>query len=177
MSETPDFSHLPTQAAVLLARLDSLGIPHETVSHPAVFTVDEAKLVRDLVSGAHTKNLFLKNKKGAMWLVTLMEDKRVDLKALGEVLGAGKLSFASAERLLEHLGVIPGSVTPFAIINDRDHAVTLVLDRDMLDHETLNFHPLRNDQTTNIRSADLLEFAKAENHMPTIIDIPQRDPS
>ena len=171
---SPDFSQLPTQAEALLAKLDAFGIAHETTSHPPVFTVEQAKSVRQLVKGGHTKNLFLRNKLGGLWLVTLMEDKRVDLKALGLVLGAGKLSFAKPEQLVQHLGVFPGSVTPFAVINDRDQAVTLVLDQDLLAQETLNFHPLRNDRTTNIAAQDLLVFAEAVSHRPHVISIPQR---
>ncbi len=169
-----DFSQLPTQAEALLAKLDTLDIVHETTNHPPVFTVEEAKSVRHLVKGAHTKNLFLRNKRGALWLVTVMENKRVDLKALGLVLGAEKLSFAKPEQLVQHLGVFPGSVTPFALINDPSRAVTLVLDQDLLAEETLNFHPLRNDQTTNIAAQDLLVFAEAVFHRPHVISIPQR---
>lgn len=174
MSDISDFSELPMQAEGLFCKLDQLGIAHETVTHPPIFTVEEAKSVRDLLRGAHTKNLFLRNKKGAMWLVTLMEDKRVDLKRLSALLNAGKLSFGSPERLLSNLGVRPGSVTPFSVINDTDHNVTLILDRDLMEFETLNFHPLRNDQTTNIAATDLLVFARAVSHMPTILEIPQR---
>ena len=173
-TQTPDFSDLPTQAHEVLARLDALGIAHETLQHPPVFTVEEAKHVRELTRGGHVKNLFLRNKKGAMWLITLMEDKRVDLKALGEILNAGKLSFASPQRLKEFLGVYPGSVTALAIINDTAGQVALVLDQDLFDHETINVHPLRNDQTTNLRTKDLVAFAKAQNHMPAVIEIPQR---
>ena len=173
----PNFSELPTQAKDLFARLDDLGVAHETLDHPLVFTVDDAKSVRKLTKGGHTKNLFLRNKKGSMWLVTLMEDKRVDLKMLGETLGAGKLSFASPERLIKYLGVFPGSVTPFSVMNDVNQAVTLVLDQDMFDHETLNFHPLRNDQTTNIAAEDLLVFVKSVSHIPSVIHIPQRTKS
>ncbi len=174
MSEPQDFSALPTSADQVLARLDALGFTHKTITHPPVFTVDEAKQVRELTQGGHVKNLFLRNKKGAMWLITLAEDKRVDLKALGEVLGSGKLSFGSPERLKEFLGVYPGSVTALAIINDKGGQVAFVMDQDLLDHETINVHPLRNDQTTNIRTEDLLAFAKAENHMPAVIQIPTR---
>ena len=169
-----DFSALPTSSEQILAYLDSLAIAHTTLTHPPVFTVEEAKAVRHLTPGAHVKNLFLRNKKGAMWLLTLPEDKRVDLKALGEVLGAGKLSFASAERLQTYLGVYPGSVTALAIYNDIGGQVAFVMDRDLLDHETINVHPLRNDQTTTMKTEDVLVFAKSLNHMPAIISIPTR---
>lgn len=169
-----DLTALPTSSDQVLARLAELGIAQETITHPPVFTVEEAKSVRALTSGAHVKNLFLRNKKGGMWLVTLMEDKRVDLKALGEVLNAGKLSFGSPARLQEFLGVYPGSVTALAIINDTEGQVAFVMDQDLMDYETVNVHPLRNDMTTNVATKDLLAFAKAENHMPAIIQIPTR---
>ena len=169
-----DFEALPTSSEQVLARLAALGIAQETITHPPVFTVEEAKTVRDLTTGAHVKNLFLRNKKGGMWLITLMEDKRVDLKALGEVLNAGKLSFGSPERLQEFLGVYPGSVTALAIVNDTGGQVAFVMDQDLFDHDTVNVHPLRNDRTTNLKTQDLLAFAKAENHMPAVIQIPTR---
>ena len=113
----------------LFARLDQLGIAHRTAEHPPVFTVEEAKALRGNLSGHHIKNLFLRNKKEEMWLVVALEDRAIDLKRLGEALGAGRLSFGSAERLKRHLGVEPGSVTPLALINDEARAVRLVLDR------------------------------------------------
>ena len=169
-----DFTALPTSSEQILAHLTTLGIPTETITHPPVFTVEEAKTVRDLTKGGHVKNLFLRNKKGAMWLITLMEDKRVDLKALGEVLGSGKLSFGSPERLEQYLGVYPGSVTALAIHNDTAGQVAFVMDQDLFEHETINVHPLRNDMTTNMKTEDVVAFAKAANHMPAIIQIPKR---
>ena len=109
---------IPTSPEALLARLAALDIAAPTFSHAPVFTVEEAKLLREKQSGAHIKNLFLKNKKGAMWLLTCQEDRAIDLKALGDFLGAGRLSFGSPERLLTYLGVLPGAVTPLAVIND-----------------------------------------------------------
>ena len=110
-----------------------LGIAQRTVEHPAVFTVEEAKALRGDLPGHHVKNLFLRNKKEEMWLVVALEDRAIDLKRLGEVLGAGRLSFGSAERLKRHLGVEPGSVTPLALINDEGRAVRLALDRGLGD--------------------------------------------
>src|SRR5437879_6721437 len=110
----------------LFARLDALGIAHRTVEHVPVFTVEQAKAHRGILPGHHIKNLFLRNKKEEMWLVVALEDRAVDLKRLGEKLGAGRLSFGSPERLGKYLGVQPGSVTPFAVINDSAHKVTLV---------------------------------------------------
>ena len=113
----------------LFARLEQLGIAQRTVRHPPVFTVEQAKALRGDLPGHHVKNLFLRNKKEEMWLVVALEDRAIDLKRLGEVLGAGRLSFGSAQRLKHHLGVEPGSVTPLALINHEARAVRLVLDR------------------------------------------------
>ena len=110
----------PATPSQLLAYLEELGIETRTVTHPAVFTVDEAKRLRGKLPGAHSKSLFLRNKKGRMWLVVALEDRPIDLKALGERLEAGRLSFGSPERLMRYLGVIPGAVTPFGAINDQD---------------------------------------------------------
>src|SRR5258707_7878296 len=113
----------------LFARLDQLGLAHRTVEHPPVFTVEEAKALRGNLPGHHIKNLFLRNKKEEMWLVVALEDRAIDLKRLGEVLGAGRLSFGSALRLKRHLGVEPGSGKPLALINDESRSVQLVLHR------------------------------------------------
>src|SRR5215203_7494244 len=117
----------------LFAKLAALGIAQHTVEHPPVFTVEQAKEHRGVLPGHHIKNLFLRNKKEEMWLVVALEDRAIDLKRLGEVLGAGRLSFGSADRLKRHLGVEPGSVTPLSLINDEARAVRLVLDRGMAD--------------------------------------------
>src|SRR6516162_5256861 len=111
----------------LFDRLADLGIAHATVEHAPVFTVEQAKTHRGEVPGHHIKNLFLRNKKEEMWLVVALEDRAVDLKRLGEALAAGRLSFGSPERLSRYVGVEPGSVTPFAVINDTGHDVRLVL--------------------------------------------------
>ena len=155
----------------LLAYLDELGIETRTVDHPPVFTVDEAKSLRGDLAGGHTKNLFLKDKKGKLWLVVCLEDRQVDLKALRKRLGAAQLSFGKAELLIEKLGIEPGSVTPFSVINDTDGEVTLVLDRQMLDMEPLNFHPLKDAATTQIAPADLIALARATGHDPVISEI------
>ncbi len=160
---------LPTSPQQLLARLAALGIPYQNHEHAAVFTVDEAKALRGELHGGHIKNLFLRNKKEEMWLVVVEEDKRVDLKALGERLNAGKLSFGSPDRLRRYLGVLPGAVTPFGIINDTDRKVKVVLDRDLLDKDPVNCHPLVNTMTTAIPPQGLLKFLEAEGHSPEII--------
>jgi Ala-tRNA(Pro) deacylase len=167
-AETPT---LPTSPQQLLARLEALGIAHQNHEHAAVFTVEEAKALRGALTGGHIKNLFLRNKKEEMWLVVAEEDKRIDLKALGEKLGAGKLSFGSPDRLLRYLGVLPGAVTPFGIINDKDRKVKVVLDRDLMGFDPVNAHPLVNTMTTALSPQDLVTFLEAEGHKPDILDI------
>jgi Ala-tRNA(Pro) deacylase len=156
----------------LFARLDQLGIAHRTVEHPPVFTVEEAKALRGNLSGHHIKNLFLRNKKEEMWLVVALEDRAIDLKRLGEVLGAGRLSFGSADRLKRTLGVEPGSVTPLSLVNDGARAVQLVLDRGVADGGPVNAHPLVNTMTTALAPADLLRFFAATGHTPRWLDFP-----
>ncbi len=162
---------LPTSPGALLRRLEELGIQSKSVMHPPVFTVEEAKALRGSLPGAHIKNLFLRNKKGAMWLVTCLEDRAIDLKALANALEAGRFSFGSADRLMTCLGVRPGSVTPFAVINDTEHAVRMVLDKGILGKDPVNAHPLVNDMTTALESADLIRFLEAEGHPPQILDM------
>jgi len=155
----------------LLARLDALGIAHRTYSHPPVFTVAEAVALRGTLPGGHCKSLFLKDKKSGLWLVVALEERPIDLKRLSAALGAPRFSFANAELLYETLGVRPGSVTPFALVNDAAQRVTIVLDRAMLDHDPLNYHPLENDRTTAIAPADLLRFIAACGHPLRIVDL------
>ncbi len=153
----------------LFAYLDSLGIAHKTVTHPAVFTVEEARSLRGKLAGGHTKNLFLRDKKGAPYLVVAGEDAVIDLRALHRLLGAsGRFSFGSPELMRELLGVEPGSVTPFAVMNDKERRITVVLDAAMMADEALNFHPLVNTGTTTISREGLLKFLEATGHPPRI---------
>jgi len=141
------------------------------VEHRPVFTVAESKGLRAEFPGGHTKNLFLRNKKGRMWLVTCLEDRVIDLKELAERLGAGRFSFASAQRLMHYLGVIPGAVTPFAVINDHGGVVHMVLDAGLLEHDPLNFHPLDNAMTTAVSADGLLRFLEYADHPPQIVEL------
>jgi Ala-tRNA(Pro) deacylase len=160
---------MPATPDELFAYLDTLRIAHKTVAHPAVFTVDEARDLRGTVAGGHTKNLFLRDKKGAAYLVVAAEDAPVELRGLHRLLGAsGRFSFGSAELMHELLGVAPGSVTPFAAMNDKDCRVTVVIDAPLLAHEMLNFHPLVNTATTSISRDGLLAFLRATGHEPRI---------
>ncbi len=162
--------------AALFARLDALGIAHKTYEHAPVFTVEEAAHLYESQPGGHTKNLFLKDRKDRLWLVVCRDELRVDLNGLSKSLDAPRFSFGSAELLVESLGVMPGSVTPFAIINDTANKVRVVLDEGMFAFDVLNFHPLRNDRTTAIASADLPKFIRACGHEPLIAKIPERNP-
>jgi len=170
MSE-PAAATLPTSPEALLAYLRELGIETRTVSHPPVFTVEQAKALRGELPGHHIKNLFLRNKKGAMWLVVCLEDREIDLKALATALDAGRFSFGSADRLMTHLGVEPGAVTPFAVINDTDRQVTVVLDSAVLTPGPVNCHPLVNHMTTAIAAADLVRFLDSTGHPPRRLDM------
>ena len=141
-------------------------------AHPPVFTVEEAKAVRGSIPGCHTKNLFLRNKKEQMWLLVCHQDQGVDLRSLGARLGSrSRLSFGSPRRLMRYLGVVPGAVNPFAVINDVEGAVTVVLDRAILEWDVLNFHPLDNALTTSIRATDFLRFLAEEGHPPVEVDL------
>lgn len=164
----------PLSPAEFLARLESLGIAHKTFEHDPVFTVEESKRMRGDLDGAHVKNLFLRNKKGSMWLVTCHEDRPVDLKWLAETLGAGRFSFASPERLMRYLGVVPGAVTTFAAINDTTGSVKVALDSGLLNASRINLHPLTNAMTTTVTSTDLLRFLDAVGHPPTLIEFEDR---
>jgi Ala-tRNA(Pro) deacylase len=160
----------PATPADLFARLDALGIRHRTVQHAPVYTVEEAKALRGALPGAHTKNLFLKDKKERLYLVVALEERRIDLMALSKRLGAARFSFGNADLLMKVLGVPPGSVTPFALINDREHWVTVVLDAEMLKQDPVNYHPLSNDQTTALSPKDLLKFIESCGHRAQILD-------
>jgi Ala-tRNA(Pro) deacylase len=161
----------PTTPADLFAYLDSLAIATSTIEHAPVFTVEQAKEHRGELEGGHCKSLFLRDKKGRMWLVVTLEDRQIDLKALPPLLGSGRLSFGSAERLMTYLGVIPGAVTPFAVVNDVEGHVGVALDEAMLESDPLNYHPLDNAMTTAISPTDLLRFLHATGHAPQILDL------
>jgi Ala-tRNA(Pro) deacylase len=162
---------LPATRQDLFARLAELGIATETVEHPAVFTVAESSKLERELPGGHTKNLFLKDKKGAMFLVVALGHARIDLKTLHRGLGCDRLSFGRPELLMEVLGVPAGSVTPFALINDKARRVTVILDADMMRHQRLNYHPLENTATTNIAREDLVAFIRACGHEPRIVAV------
>jgi len=161
----------PATETDVLSRLFELSITQQTIRHAPVFTVVEAKALRGELEGAHIKNLFLRNKKGRMWLVTCHEDRQINMNRLAEHLDAKRLSFASAERLMRYLGVTPGAVTPLAAINDKTGLVTIVLDQAILTDSLINVHPLHNAATTALAPADLLRFLEDVDHHPLIVDM------
>ena len=165
----------PATPEALFARLDALGIRHVTHRHPPLHTVAESVMLRGHLPGGHCKSLFLKDRKGGLWLVIMLEERRVDLKALADRLGAPRFSFGSPALLAERLGVQPGSVTPFALINDPAQCVAVVLDRAMLECNPLNYHPLVNTATTAVAPADLLAFIAHCGHRPRLVDLAEVD--
>ena len=163
---------MPASRTDLLDFLDQLGIETRTHDHDAVFTVEESHKIKVDLPGGHSKNLFLKDKKGTILLVVCLNDTEVDLKSLHKKYDCGRVSFGNADLLWQHLGVRPGSVTPFALINDRlDNHVKLILDANLMKWDLLNFHPLENTATTAIRREDLLAFFAATGHAPTILSL------
>lgn len=162
---------MPAKPAELFTFFEELGIVTRTFEHEPVFTVDEAKKVHDKIPGGHCKNLFCKDEKGVLWLIVALEDSTIDLKAAPAKIGSRRLSFGKPELLMEVLGIAPGSVTPFSLVNDTQARVNVILDEAMMKRDQLNFHPLKNDATTTIAAADLLTFIKACGHNPRIVEV------
>ena len=154
------------------AFLQALGIPHTTRQHAPVFTVAESISLRDEIPGGHTKNLFVKDKKDRFFVLTVEENATVDLKTVHKVIGAAsRVSFGNPEKMMEYLGVVPGSVTVFGAINDTGGNVTFVLDEDLMRHDLINGHPLSNDATTSVTREDLLRFLEATGHAPLVLKV------
>ncbi len=162
---------MPARREDLFARLDQLEIETRTHEHPPLFTVEQSRELRGEIPGGHCKNLFLKDKKGQVALVVVLEDAHLDLKTLGPRIGIGKVSFGKPELLMDLLGVEPGGVSPFGLINDHEQNVKVVLDERMMASKLLNYHPLTNAATTTIASGDLLKFIKSCGHTPEIIGV------
>lgn len=154
----------------LLAFLDAHGVTHSTLDHAAVFRVGEGEAIKAQLPGAHTKNLFLKDAKGQLWLISACDRTQIDLKRLHPVIGAGRLSFGAAGLMEEALGVTPGSVTAFGLVNDTEHRVRFVLDRTLAQAELVNFHPLTNTATTTISQEGFRRFLQAVGVEPLVVD-------
>lgn len=156
----------------LFAYLAGLGIEVTTVSHPPLHTVADSQALRGEIAGAHTKNLFLRDRKDRLFLLTVGEEAEIDLKRVHTLIGAsGKVSFGKPEQLMQHLGVLPGAVTAFGLINDTGHAVTIVFDAALMESDIINAHPLVNDETTSIARDDLLAFVRATGHEPLVLKL------
>lgn len=155
----------------LLARLTELGIPHRSIEHPPVYTVEEARAHTGHLPGGHCKSLFFKDRKGGLWLLVCLDHRRIDTTRLARAVDSPRLSFGKPELLAEVLGVTPGAVTPFALINDRERRVRPLLDRAMLEHAELNYHPLTNAATTTIPASGLVRFIEACGHEARIVDL------
>ena len=166
---------MPATPEDLFEKLDALGITYETHHHAPVFTVEEAQEHTGDISGGHCKNLFLKDKTGDLYLVVCLQETAVDLKAFRKLVGAKNLSFGKPELLYETLGVEPGSVTPFSLINDTERQVSVVLEKRMMDYEFLNYHPLRNTMTTQLAARDLEKFLRHCGHEVRLLELPERD--
>ncbi len=165
-------AHMPLTRDELLLRLNDLDIRTTTIDHPAVFTVAESETVEIPLPGAHTKNLFLKDKKDNYFLVTVDEEAQVDLKQIHHLIdAASRVSFGKPEMLMELLGVIPGAVTVFGLINDTQHKVKVVLDAALMENDVINAHPLTNEATTSISGTDLLKFIEATGHRPAVLKL------
>jgi len=162
---------MPATRADLFTMLDGLGIETATTEHPPLHTVEESQALRGEIAGGHTKNLFLKDKKDQVFLVVAEEDAPIDMKGLHKRIGSARLSFGKPELLAELLGVVPGSVTPFGVINDREKRVTVILDSALLRHEELNFHPLENVATTTIGRDDFVAFLRHAGHPPQVLAV------
>jgi Ala-tRNA(Pro) deacylase len=160
--------------AAVYARFSALGIAWTTHAHAPVFTVEEAQHLRGSLPGLHTKNLFLEDRKGRFWLVVAREELAVDLNVLAKSIGAPRFSFAKAADMIALLGIAPGAVNPFAVMNDREGRVTVVLDAALVVGEIVNFHPMRNDRTVAIAARDLVRFLEACGHSAVVVGVPER---
>ena len=156
--------------AELYALLDANGIAYSHHTHPPLFTVSDSQSLRGELPGGHVKNMFMKDKKGAIWLATCLEDRQIRIRDLEKEIGAKNLSFGKEDLLWEMLGVRPGAVTPFGLINDTGHRVRVALDRQMLERDPLNFHPLHNEATTTVSRDGFLKFLALTGHDPVVVD-------
>ena len=155
----------------LFARLDELGIAYQTHEHPPVFTVEESREHCGHLPGCHSKNLFVKDKKGVIWLIVARDDAPIRLGQLEKQIGAKRLSFGKPELLMEVLGVVPGAVTPFGLINDTENRVNVILDEKMMAADLVNYHPLSNGKTTALAPGDLIRFIESCGHRPRTMNV------
>lgn len=169
--------NLPTLPENLLNTLKSLNIKYELHHHEAVFTVAESEKVDAKISGTHCRNLFLRDRKKKNYLLTLQNMTAVDMKKLPVIIESDRLSFGSAKRLWQYLGVRPGSVCPFSIVNDTDNQVKILLDKSMMEADIVNYHPLLNTMTVSLKPSDLIKFIESTGHEAHIVDLSNAKPN
>lgn len=167
---------LPMSPGQLFSRLEALEIEYDLYHHDAVFTVEESGKLNESIPGMHCRNLFLRDKKKVMYLVVASNETKIDLKKLEKLLNAGRFSFGSEQRLWQYLGVRPGSVCPYAVINDTEKTVNVILDQAMQTDEKVNYHPLINNMTISVAFDDLLKFIESCGHNPRIVDLTRAAP-
>ena len=168
--KTPEPETLPQfDPARLLAWMTDQGLAFDNHEHPAVFRVEEGLELKAAMPGAHTKNLFLKDKKGRLWLISARQDTVVDLKRAPKTIGSDRLSFGNETLLYETLGVRPGSVTALGLINDTDRRVTFILDKALWDADIVNFHPLTNTATTALAQGEFRRFLTLIGREPVMV--------
>ena len=167
---------LPTSPESLMENLKSIGVDFTLHHHEAVFTVEESEKLDSEIPGTHCRNLFLRDKKKKNFLVVLQNGTEVDMKKLPPVIGSDRLSFGSADRLWEYLGVRPGSVCPFAVVNDTDQQVKILLDKSMMETDVVNYHPLLNTMTVSLKPADLVKYIETTGHEAHIVDLSPAKP-
>lgn len=171
-----DISLMPTSPQQLMDKLDALSIPYELHEHEAVFTVAESEAVDKQIDAHHTRNMYLRTKKKENFLVTLTHDTPIDLKKLEDIIGVKRFSFGSPDRLMEYLGVYPGSVTPLAMVNATPGDIEIILEEKMMQADKVAYHPLLNTMTVVITPADLIRFLKECGHTPRILDFSMAAP-
>lgn len=167
---------LPTSSEDLFNILETLGISYELHHHEAVFTVAESDKIDAQIKGVHCRNLFLRDKKKKNYLLTLQNATEVDMKKLPDIIDSARLSFGSADRLWQYLGVRPGSVCPFSIMNDKDNQVKILLDKSMMEADIVNYHPLLNTMTVSLKPCDLIKFIESTGHEVHIVDLTEAKP-
>ncbi len=162
---------LPTSPEALFEYLDRLAVVYKIYDHDPIFTVEEGVHLKASIPGVHCRNLFLRDKKKQMFLVVAANKTKLDLKKLSDVIGSKRVSFGSADRLWEYMGIRQGSVNPFCVLNDVDDRVTVILDADMMAAELVNYHPMDNAQTIGLSPADLLKFMAASGNEFSVVDL------
>ena len=175
-AKTEEPIELPTTREQLLAHLEGLGIAYKIYEHPPVFTVAESEQYETNIPGMHCRNLFLYDKKKRMFLITAANETMIDLKKLDKLIESGRLSFCSPSRLWEFLGIKPGSVNPFCIMNDKEAKVRMIIDATMMEADIINVHPMDNAATIGISPQDLLKFMDSIGHKYDILDLASAHP-